>query len=58
MENLTTNFNVNGSTDDRTSCVELSYGERRDVITTSPGQNHYLSGLTKKIIVEPRDERN
>jgi len=48
MENLTTNFNVKGSTDDRTSCVELSYGERHDVITTPPGQNHYLSGLTKK----------
>jgi len=52
------NFNVKGSTGDRTSCVDQSYCERRDVITATPGQNHYLSGLTKINIVEPRDERN
>ena len=40
------------------SCVDLPCSERRVVITTPPEQNHFLSGLTKNIIVETGDKRN
>ena len=40
------------------SCVDLPCSERRVVITTPPEQNHFLSGLTKSIIVETGDKRN
>ena len=51
-------MNLIGSIGDRLSCVDLSHDERHDVSTTLPGQNHYLSGLNKSIIVETGDRRN
>ena len=58
MEQSTTSVNFKGSIGDRLSCVDLSRDERHDVITTLPGQNHYLSGLHTNIIVETGDMRN
>ena len=58
MEKSITSLNLKGSIGDRLSCVDLSHDERHDVSTTLLGQNHYLSGLNKNIIVETGDRRN
>ena len=61
MEKSTTSLILKGSIGDRSSCrscVDLSHDERHDDSTTLPGQNHYLSGPNKNLIVETGDKRN
>ena len=60
MEETSSTYFAKSGTHGSLSCVDLpcSDSERRAFLTTPPEQNHYLSGLTKKFIVETGDKRN